>query len=431
MANFSGLATVTGGDGLTPAVACVVNSTAPTDGLHTIPQTIGENGQTVWVEDIVGLSGSGSDTLQAGSGIDWLFGGNGPATLSGGSGSAYIDGGAGTVSLSGGSGQDIIHGGTGSGDSIFGGSNSKTVLYGDACNSSTLYAGAFGQTLYGGTGTTNKLYAYAPSTSYTTTTSGNGNLIYGGTGPYGGSAPLAPGQNTANGTADTLYGNLGFDTLWAGSGNDLLIAAGVFGPNYLTNNNQPTSGSASLLHGGWGNDTLYGNGGRDTLWAGAGNSYLDGGGGLGTLYGGQGSDTFALSVNAAYSATPGYGGGLGGQIIQSHYGNFAQSDINTTLYPLGSATNTLLILGDQGPGHYQTPTNNDDTITLQETAPGNLPASQLLINYDYHAATLPGANNNGQVVLPWRRFDNRVAGIPADQGPGGRRQQLHLFRPRY
>ena len=218
VANFatSGLSTWTN-DGLTPTAVTYQGTGTPlTSDPHNIPETV--NGQTVWVEDIVGLSGSSGDTLQAGSGTDWLFGGNGPATVYGGSGSAYMDGGAGTDSVNysdlGDSGQYIIHGGTGSGDNIFGGTNSKTVLYGDSCNSSTIYAGDFGQVLYGGTGTGNKLYAYAPGTSYTTTTSGNGNLIYGGTGPYGGCAPLAPGQNIANGTADSLYGNLGMDTLW-------------------------------------------------------------------------------------------------------------------------------------------------------------------------------------------------------------------------
>ena len=227
----------------------------------------------------------------------------------------------------------------------------------------------------------------------------HGDVLYGGYTEY--CAPTA--------TKDSLYGNLGMDTLYGGGGNDLLIAAAVAGPSYVPNPNQPATGSNSVLYGGYGNDSLYGGGGNDSLLAGKGNDWLDGRGGTDTLVGGDGDDTFALSVSAAYESTGSSGGLYGESINQTH-----RSWPGDPPYAINQYTNTLFILGGQGPGSLQTPTNFNDVITVQETgaAPSDAPGilhTDLEVNYDANYTVPLGASipsgavkNNGQIIVQWR-----------------------------
>lgn len=78
----------------------------------------------------------------------------------------------------------------------------------------------------------------------------------------------------------TLYGDAGNDTLWAGSGNDILTGD----LNIVTGGNLPNAGDDSLV-GGAGNDRLRGDGGSVGTTTNLGDDLLDGGTGNDTLFG--------------------------------------------------------------------------------------------------------------------------------------------------
>lgn len=92
------------------------------------------------------------------------------------------------------------------------------------------------------------------------------------------------GTSTASG--GTAQGDIisGFESIWAGSGNDHLTLSNTSGLAW------GGAGNDTIL-GGAGNDSLYGGDGADRLTGGAGNDYIDGGAGDDTIQGGAGADT--------------------------------------------------------------------------------------------------------------------------------------------
>ena len=103
-----------------------------------------------------------------------------------------------------------------------------------------------------------------------------------------GTHPLTNGNDNypqdfffTNGGADTIIGLLGFDTIHAGDGDDL-----VYGDE-----ENETFGDADTIKGGLGNDTIFGRGGGDSIEGEAGDDLVYGDKGNDNLYGGEGNDT--------------------------------------------------------------------------------------------------------------------------------------------
>lgn len=174
--------------------------------------------------------------------------------ISGGAGNDTIIGGGGNDSLGGAEGDDILDGGGGA-DSIVGGPGNDTVDY----------------------------------------SARTANLV------------IKQDQAAGDGEAgENDFVNADIETIWGGSGNDLIEAGNVptgvnavFGYNGndtlrgLAGNDSLTGGIGDdVLEGGDGNDFLYGGSGRDILIGGNGNDRLNGGKGIDRMYGNNGNDRF-------------------------------------------------------------------------------------------------------------------------------------------
>jgi Ca2+-binding RTX toxin-like protein len=310
-------------------------------------------------------SDASNDTLLGGNGNDMLDGGAGADAMEGGSGfdfSAYIDAKAGvfaslanrSANLGDAAGDSYIsiEGLIGSiyGDTLIGLSNGSSQIYGGAGddalyglgghnylnggdgNDSLFSAGRF-NTLDGGPGLDLARYDYATTGLYL-------NLA-------------TPGYNTGDATGDTytsieglvgsgfndtlVSSNFGYNQLWGGAGNDILL--GLSGHNYLNggagNDNIFSGGGYNAIDGGSGvdlarydyatagivaaldaaaspyntgaaagdsytgveglvgtifNDVLFGDAQSNQLYGGYGNDFLVGGGGEDVLFGGSGSN---------------------------------------------------------------------------------------------------------------------------------------------
>ena len=209
------------------------------------------------------FGGEGSDTLSGGAGKDFLRGENGDDTISGDDGPDVIAGGAGNDLLSGGSDADEIWADRGR-DTISGGDGDDVIV-----------GGAGDDTIDGGAGVDSVLYT-------------NRRADYGWS--------IAGGTVTVEHIAANVAGfdpnkDDGIDIL---TGVEFLFFSD--GVVQLTVNSIPGvlregTGSADTLTGGLGDDTLKGLGGADTLIGNEGNDWLEGGAGADTLDGGVGVDT--------------------------------------------------------------------------------------------------------------------------------------------
>jgi len=299
----------------------------------------------------------GGDMIDGGPGMDWLFGDAGDDRLYGRSGNDYMDGGAGNDELHGNSGEDIVRGG-GNDDSVSG-EDGIDQLYGDS-GDDTLQAGPgndgnqLGQRLWGGAGS-DRLYAYAPTTTLANEMAIPGDQMFGEEGE------------------DWLYGNIRQEVLDGGSGSDYLQGDAVIGSYYAENAQPAMQGADDLLFGGGGNDQLYGGGGKDTVWGGPDSDWLEGQDGADDVYGGGGIDMIVLDVHPSYAV-------MGG-VIEGHGGNYEAGDAADD-----NATDILLIEGTSG----------DDTILLSQNGDG-----QLAVDYtgwDVHDETYFTKN----ITWPWR-----------------------------
>ncbi|UTW56213.1 hypothetical protein [Kordiimonas sp. SCSIO 12610] len=231
--------------------------------------------------------GDGNDTVLAGFGADQVFAGAGDG------GDDIFIGGAGNDTIGGGAGNDlIVGGGFSDGNSqqiapaVVGNSLSddgQDTLFGGAGND-TLIGGAFNDLIDNGVFDTGE--AVVNSLEANTIYAGTGNdLIFGAAGgdELGGGA----GDDTINAGAgdDVLFGGRGDvddtglnDVIDAGSGNDQVFASG---------------GNDSVI-GGSGNDSLFSGSGSDTVDGGIGNDSIFGGAGDDFFTGGSGNDLFAF-----------------------------------------------------------------------------------------------------------------------------------------
>jgi len=146
-------------------------------------------------------------------------------------------------------------------------------------------------------------------------------------------------QSTGYIASNTYYGNydtygapvgVGNDTIYAGSGNDLI--------NLSNGNNLVVNGSGSdtiiggmgqnTIVGGSGNDVIWGLGGAVSVYGGSGNDIIQGGMGNNTIYGGTGNDLISAGS---------YGGGAPGNDLV--YGGSGSDTIN------GAGGNDTLVGG--------------------------------------------------------------------------------------
>jgi Ca2+-binding RTX toxin-like protein len=258
-------------------------------------------------DEIRGLAGDdtlsglgGNDTLRGDLGADRLLGGAGADFLSGGGGSDIASGGDGNDQIFagglnsgddvfvGGAGADVIGGGDGN-DLLIGGSFDDgavaqigiTDAMGDGID--TIFGGAGNDTLIGGgfsdrtvdNGSYNQGEALASSIEANTLFAGTGNdLVIGASG------------------SDIVGGGTGDDTLQGGAGNDTFFGGqGDADDNGINDVITAGAGNDTVFAGG-GNDSIDGGNGNDELFNGAGSDTVNGGAGNDTIFGGPGDDLF-------------------------------------------------------------------------------------------------------------------------------------------
>src|SRR3569832_1362345 len=283
--------------------------------------------------------GDGNDEMNAGASNDWLKGGAGRDVLRGEGGNDLLEGGADADILYGHEGNDRLFGGekiavdeaiaqgaagiagVGQGEFLQGVEGNDTVGGGDKAD--LISGGDDNDTLIGGLGddfiTGDALYsAYTNDWTVTVQVDGNKTLYM-----VDGASLLSEG----NGGADAIYagdGNDGVlaeggddfvdagngnDKVWGDDGNDII--QGGNGDDQLSGDNGIEFLAESLhgddfIDGGDGNDLIIGNGGNDVLLGGSGDDeisgdsndllqpgqdYLDGEDGNDTLIGGGADDT--------------------------------------------------------------------------------------------------------------------------------------------
>jgi Ca2+-binding RTX toxin-like protein len=303
--------------------------------------------------------GSGADILDGGAGSDWvsyasaslgvsvnLVAGTGIAgsdtdslsNFENVTGSAFADtltGNAASNALNGGGGNDILDGGAG--DDLLAGGNGDDLYYVDSTLDQTAESGNQGHDTVRASGSANLSYTLGANVE---------DLIYSGTGQFGGTGNAldnlivgGDGINVLNGGAgnDTLDGGNTlsgrFDVLAGGAGDDLYI---LDNPNFvngvssfltltesagegtdtvqtisafyaLKTNFENLTFTTPTAHTGLGNfgdnritgnigdDTLAGGAGNDTLLGGDGNDLLNGGAGSNVIHGGAGVDTISYA----------------------------------------------------------------------------------------------------------------------------------------
>ena len=331
--------------------------------------------------------GDGNDSLYGGSGNDSLEGGYGNDSLSGGSGNDSLEGNRGNDVLYGGSGNDTLDGGPGE-DTLYGGSgndhfhvsatlhtyrpvgspNRRTVTQVfESANqgTDTIHAYVADYTLgdnlenlilegsgdYVETGNpdlgTTIYYLYSPPFTIHGTGNGLDNLIQGNIGGTDTNFFLEglAGNDTLIGEngQDSLYGGSGIDVLRGQAGNDLLLGEGE--SDYLYGG----TGDDFLLSGE-GNDLVYGESGNDLLYGGQDSDSLFGGEGNDSLYGGE----FALFGTDSDASNDYLSGGTGNDALYGGGGNddlYGGSGVDTLNggagndWLSGNAGNDLLISG--------------------------------------------------------------------------------------
>ncbi|MFI7602333.1 calcium-binding protein [Actinoplanes sp. NPDC049681] len=228
--------------------------------------------------EMIGLGGSGNDTITGGSvrdsrldggaGNDKVYGGGGNDDLYGGSGNDRLNGGADADELDGGTGADLLQGGAGSDHAIYwtrtrgvnadldgkaddGERGEKDTIATDVEN---LWGGFGNDTLTG-----NEQSNYIDG-------GGGKDLIRGGAGN-----DLIGAEGSLG---NTIYGQAGDDYINAGDGNDM-----VWG-----------GAGADFIYGESGNDKVYGEAGKDVVEGDEGNDDLRGGPDDDWLTGGAGND---------------------------------------------------------------------------------------------------------------------------------------------
>jgi Ca2+-binding RTX toxin-like protein len=165
------------------------------------------------------------------------------------------------------------------------------------------------------------------------------NILHGGDGNdsiVGGS-----GFNQVNGNAgaDTVIGHSASgDWLLGGQGNDLIDASASTGSNILNGNL-----GNDTVYAGSGGDTLRGGQGDDLLVGGSGSDWLSGDMGHDTLTGGAGADTFHVAANNTTTVITDFNAGEGDRLLFDHGSTYtiSQSGADTLITLSGGAQITL------------------------------------------------------------------------------------------
>lgn len=218
--------------------------------------------------------GSGDDSLDGGRDADVLFGGAGNDSLIGGDGNDQLDGEADDDFLQGGRGADQLQGGLGN-DRLWGGLGDDVLL-----------GGTGDDILYGGEDLT--------VTSLTGVTRWGADKLVGGQGndtlyASAGAAPTVNGigeakqlfgddeMDSATGSSDIIWGDVGDDLIVAGAGDDDIHAFdGHDRIDAGRGNDRVDAGAGDdLVVGGAGADDLEGGLGRDVIWGGQALAALD------------------------------------------------------------------------------------------------------------------------------------------------------------
>jgi Ca2+-binding RTX toxin-like protein len=301
-----------------------------------------------------------------------MYGGDGDDSL--------VANSAGPSSLFGNQGNDVLVAGN-QADTLYGGQGDDTLtstvgglLYGDRGNDNIVLSGtgAAGATVYGGDGddaiTGGGRTLLFGNQGNDTITAGASDSVYGGSGAdlliAAGSGAFISGdlgddvlRNT--GANNTLLGGEGDDTILFDGGAAFSRAEGGGGKNFLQI--LPTiTGSGNLLIAGSLGDTLVG-AGANTLQGGVGDDSLVSGGSNVTLIGGAGRDTFNVLAGGVISGfNPGEGdtiisGTTPFTLIGGSTGLFLTGTPNRDTLIGGSANDTLEGLGNAdvlagGPG---------------------------------------------------------------------------------
>ena len=279
----------------------------------------------------------GNDKLYGGDDSDQLYGGEGRDYLDGGSGYDYLYGNEGNDELYGGAEDDDLYGGEGS-DYLDGGSGDD-YLYGGSGND-ILWGGAGSNRMYGGSGN-DTYYVLSQSDSVIEYSNGGTDLVYSKLINYTLDSNVENAQINVSFSAN-LYGNYLNNTLYAGTGNNILdgrdgvdtvsyvngASSGVTvdlsittaqdtvgsGTDTLSSierlhgsdfaDNLTGTSSSNYLRGLGGSDRIdSGGSGNNTLIGDAGNDYLISGTGNDVLNGGTGTDSVSYYFDASEGVT--------------------------------------------------------------------------------------------------------------------------------
>jgi Ca2+-binding RTX toxin-like protein len=299
--------------------------------------------------DILDASGStGNDTLIGGSNFDIMYSGNGVDTMKGGTGVDDFILAAGVAAGT------TITGGTGTGSNevdtyasdLTGVGIANVQTLDDECSSLTLTASQFSEfsALVNASGTTETLIVV-----------GNGTYSLTGKDVLGSfTVETTPNIITGDSTAaQSLYadtsgddvvvaGNGAGDSLYAGDGNDTLIA-------------------------GTGGDALYAGSGTDTLTGGSGGDFLQAGTGLDYMYGGSAANWFGvynslasgdvLNGGSGDDSELQTGGGADVNIAAATISNFVGLDVDAEITLTASQLSEFSYIGsDDSSGTIQAAT---------------------------------------------------------------------------
>jgi Ca2+-binding RTX toxin-like protein len=361
------------------------------------------------------FGGSGDDTITVtGTGDDSVVAGSGPTTILGGTGSdVYWAGGKTSIEGGSGSAPETLIGGivTGATDTLWGGHGTGNETLSVTQGNNYVQAGFGDATIYGGSGN-DTLVSGNPNGSSNFATSisaGSGNQLLIG-GRFSNSSDTLVG-GAGNDTLEVFQGNntviagLGHNTIYGGTGNDLLEGnTSPTATSFASIEGAAAAGSSETLIGGFSTlsqDTLWGGrgAGNETLSVSQGNNYLQAGWGDATVYGGAGNDTLVDgNPNGSNNFTSSLVGGSGNELFQA--GRFANS--NDTLQA-GSGNDTMNTY--QGNNWINSGSGNDTVnfnsgATLNDTVSANSGSVVVEISGDETLSAIPVINHTtGSVTL--------------------------------
>jgi Ca2+-binding RTX toxin-like protein len=278
---------------------------------------------------------SGADTINGSSGYpNYLMGYSGNDTLNGGGNNDVLDGGVGADSMNGGLGNDLYIVNDG-GDTVTDTGGTDTV---QSWIPYTLPTGVENLTLLGST-----IYGFGNAADNVITGTDQHNSLRGDAGAdtiYAGAGDDWIEGETGNfpfaGVAgnDTIYGEAGNDTVLAGQGNDLLYGGSGTDALVGEDGNDTMFGGADwdLMDGRDGADFMYGEGGADIIFGDVGADLILGGDGDDLIMGERGFDSMTgdndqIDGEAGNDMLDGSAGddviygGLGNDIIDGDHGN--------------------------------------------------------------------------------------------------------------